>query len=285
MDVQGRHVHANDHLYRHGAVAALFAALALVPVAARAQVSVEVTPLRVELKMAGAGGTHTQSVTLTNHDKNAVRIHARVDDYYLSNDGTPQFKLADGTMPYSAASWVRVNPVEQDVKPGATGLVRFTTTAPAGTAPGGYRAVIMFEFSPPGTETAFAGKGVTFRSRVATIVYITVGTPKAAIELVDVQPRLLPGQPPSIIATLKNTGRVHVRTKGQMLVYDKAGTMVRRILVPDVPVLPESEREVLIPLAEEGKAALPDGEYRVEVRIDVGLAELLVGETTVSIGR
>ncbi len=283
MDVQRRHVHANHRLHAQRALAAaLFVTLA--PATAWAQVSVEVTPLRVELKMAGPGGTHTQTVTLANHDKNAVRIHARVDDYYLSNDGTPQFRLADGTMPYSAASWVRVNPVEQEVNAGATGLVRFTTVAPAGTAPGGYRAAIIFEFSPPRTEAAVTGKGVTFRSRVATIVYITVGAPKAAVELVDVEPRLQPGQPPSIVATLKNTGRVHVRTKGQMLIYDKAGVVVRRLQVPDVPVLPESRREVAVAIGDERQGPLPAGEYRVELRIDVGLAELLVGETTLTIG-
>jgi hypothetical protein len=126
-----------------------------------------------------------------------------------------------------------------------------------------------------------------FRSRLATLVYVTVGSSTPAIELVDVEARQRNGQPPTsvVVATLKNTGHVHVRTKGQMLVYDKAGTMVRKILVPDVPVLPESEREVMIALADEGQASLPPGEYKVELRIDVGLPELLVGETTVTIGK
>jgi hypothetical protein len=258
--------------------------VALVPAAAWAQVSVEVTPLRAEVKMAGPGGTYTQTVTLTNHDKSPVRIHASVEDYYLSKDGTPQFKPADGTMAYSAASWVRLNPVEQVLQPGAGGIVRFTVTAPAGTAPGGFRAAIMFELSPPGTE-GVVSKGVMFKSRVVTIAYITLGTPKPAIDLVDVQPREHAGKAPSVVVTLKNTGTVHVRTKGQLMIYDKAGTLVRRVLLPDVPVLPESEREINIAMAEEGQAALPAGEYRVEVRIDIGLPELLVGETTVTIER
>jgi P pilus assembly chaperone PapD len=258
----------------------------LVPAAAWAQVSVEITPLRVELKTGPGAAPFTQTVQLVNHGKDPVRIHARVDDWYLSRDGTPQFQLTDGTMPYSAASWLRVNPVEVDLAAGTKGLVRFTMTTPAGATPGGYRAAIVFDLLPPGTEIGGRARNVVFQSRIVTLVYATVGAPKPAVELVDVESRQRNGQPPSwaIVATLKNTGRVHVRTKGQMLIYDKAGTMVRRIPVPDVPILPESEREVLIPLAEEGKAALPDGEYRVELRIDVGLAEVLVGETTVTIG-
>jgi hypothetical protein len=255
----------------------------MVPASARAQVSVEVTPLRVELK-TGPGGTYTQTVTLTNHDKNAVRIHARVDDWYLSKDGTPQFKLADTPMPHSAASWVRVNPAEVMAQPGATEVVRFTVTVPAGTAAGGYRAAIMFEFGPGGAEGVIS-KGVMFKSRVATLLYVTAGTPKPLVDLVDVQPRQTPGQPTVVVALLKNAGQVHTRTRGQMLIYDKAGTVVRRIAVPDVPVLPESERELVVAMAEQGQASLPAGEYRVELRIDVGLPALLVGETTVTIGR
>jgi hypothetical protein len=142
----------------------------------------------------------------------------------------------------------------------------------------------MFEFAPPGSE-GVVSKGVLFKSRVATLLYLTVGAPRPVVDLVDVQPRMLPGRPVRIIATLKNTGKVHARTKGQMLIYDKAGTLVRRVPLPDVPVLPESEREVAIPLAEEGQPSLPAGEYRVEVRFDLGLPELLIGETTVTIGQ
>jgi uncharacterized protein YcfL len=281
MDVQSRKLQHDYRLYAQRAVVALFVA-ALAPVAS-AQVSVEVTPMRVEVKAAGSG-QYTNTVSLTNHDKNPVRIHATLYDWYFSKDGTPQYRETDTAMPFSAAAWVRLNPVEQVVQPGASGIVRFTVNIPAGTAPGGYRTAIMFDFGPPGAEGVIA-KGVLFKSRVATIVYVTVGSPKPAVELVDVQPRAQAGQVPTIAATLKNTGRVQVRTRGQMLIYDKTGTLVRRVTLPDTPILPESERDVIVAMAEQGQPPLPAGEYRVELRIDLGLPELLVGETTVTIGR
>ncbi len=284
MAVQGRHLHHDHHFHLERAVAGvLLAAMMCIPATARAQISVEVSPLRVELKMAAGGATpYTQSVTLTNHDAEPIRVRATVQDWYLSRDGTPQFIPADGTMPYSASSWVRVNPPEQVLAAKSTATLRFTATAPAGTAPGGYRSAIMFDFSPPGAD--MIAKGVAVRSRVATLVYMTVGTPKPAIELTDVQTREQRGQPPAIVATLKNTSRVHVRTRGQVFVYDSKGTQVRRLQVPEVPVLPESERDVVIPTVQQDQRPLGPGEYRVELRIDVGLPALLVGETTLTIG-
>ena len=134
------------------------------PRPARAQVAVEVSPLRVEMNAGTGGAPYTQAVTLTNRDKNAVRIRARVDDWYLSKDGTPQYVPAEATMPYSAAAWTRVNPSEQVAQPGETVTVRFTTTTPSGTTPGGYRAAIMFEFGPPGGDAAGQGTPVILKA-------------------------------------------------------------------------------------------------------------------------
>jgi P pilus assembly chaperone PapD len=258
------------------------AAAAPMPAAAQGMFSVEVTPLRVELKLT-PGATHTQAVTLKNDSKDAVRVRARVDDWYLSKDGTPQFKAAAPDYPYSASAWIRLNPPEQLVKPGATAIVRFTTTVPAGAKVAGYRCAVMFEFDPPDAATAAKARDVMFRGRVATLLYATVGAPAPAIDLTDLQPRFAPGQPPAIVATLNNTGRVQVRTKGTMIIYDQAGTVVRQLQLPNVPVLPESEREVSIPTAGERDRPLPPGTYRIEVKFDLDLTALVVGETTLEI--
>ena len=104
--------------------------------------------------------------------------------------------------------------------------------------------------------------------------------PAAAVELTDLQPRVTPGQPPQIVAVLKNTGKRTVRTRGTLTLFDKRGTAVSQSVVPDVPVLPESEREVATAAINPEKSALPAGEYRVELKIDVGMAAVIVGETT-----
>lgn len=260
-------------------------ALLLIPPAsagARDLFSVEVTPLRVELKL-GPGATHTQAVTLRNDSKNAVRVRARVDDWYLSKDGTPQFKAVDPGDRYSAAAWVRLNPPEQLVNPGATAVVRFTTTVPKDAKEGGYRCAIMFEFDPPDADPAAKGRDVMFRGRVATLVYATVGAPVPAVDLTDLQVRTAPGRPAEIVATLKNSSRIHVRTKGTMVIFDGTGQIVRQAPVPNVPVLPESERDVNILTAQESEAPLPPGKYRVEVKIDVGQPAIIVGETNFEI--
>jgi len=120
---------------------------------------------------------------------------------------------------------------------------------------------------------------------VAAVIYATVGQPAIAVDLTNLVVRAAAGKPPEVIATLTNTGRVHVRTKGVMTIYDGSGAVVRQIDLPSAPVLPESERDVAIPTGGDQDPPLAPGSYRVEVKIDVGLRALLVGETVLTIAR
>jgi hypothetical protein len=156
-------------------------------------------------------------------------------------------------------------------------------TVPTGIAPSGYRTAILFEFLPASGDIARRAKEMQFRSRVATLIYANVGEPPVTVELTDLRSRVTP-EHTALVAVLANTSKRTVRTKGTMTIFDATGKQVAQVPLPDVPVLPESEREVAI-IAFEPAKPLPDGEYRVEVKIDVGMPAVIVGETTLKVAR
>ena len=249
---------------------------------ARAQVSVEVSPLRVELT-AGPGGTTTQGITVTNAGKDAVRVRATATDWDLSRDGAPQFEGAVEHGPYSATSWIRVAPPEQIIEPGKDATVRFSMSVPAGVEAGGYRTGVLFEFGPATGDPVARAREVMFKSRIATLIYVSIGQPAMAGELTDLRIRTN-GAAVHAVATVKNSSRRYVRTRGTLTLYDQEGRSIRDLPVPDVPLLPESEREVTIAIADpDRQMSVPPGDYRVELKIDVGLPALLVGETTLKV--
>lgn len=280
MDFYRGHLHANGRLDLVVSVI-LLALLCAAP--AQAQISVEVSPLRLELQ-GNPGGTTTQAITVSNAGKEAVRVRARVSNWELSKDGAPQFEGAAETSPYYATEWTRIAPPELIVEPGKQGTVRFSMAVPADAPPAGYRTSVLFEFGPAAGDPVARAREVQFKSRIATLIYVNVGQPAAAVELTDLQVKRTPEQT-SVVATLKNTGKRTVRTKGSLFIYDKSGAAVREVPVPDVPVLPESERDVAIVAFDAAKTPLPAGEYRVEVKIDAGLPALIVGETTMKVGQ
>jgi hypothetical protein len=284
MDLQHRHIYADRPVHAQRALIAALAASILWAGPAAAQISVEVSPLRVELT-AGAGSTTTQGITVSNAGKDPIRVRARLTDWELSRDGAPQFESAVENGPYSATGWLRIAPPEQVIDPGKDAVVRFSMTVPQQIEPAGYRTGVLFEFGPAGGDPVARGREVMFKSRIATLIYITIGQPPVAAELIDLRSRAA-GPQLQIVATVKNTSRRSVRTKGSLAVLNEGGQTVREVQVPDVPLLPESEREVMIVVVDPDKqAVLAAGDYRVELRLDVGLPAVLVGETTLKVPR
>jgi hypothetical protein len=284
MDLQHRHIYADRPVHAQRALIAALAASILWAGPAAAQISVEVSPLRVELT-AGAGSTTTQGITVSNAGKDPIRVRARLTDWELSRDGAPQFESAVENGPYSATGWLRIAPPEQVIDPGKDAVVRFSMTVPQQIEPGGYRTGVLFEFGPASGDPIARGREVMFKSRIATLIYISIGQPPVAAELIDLRSRAA-GPQLQIVATVKNTSRRSVRTKGSLAVLNEGGQTVREVPVPDVPLLPESEREVMIVVVDPDKqAVLAAGDYRVELRLDVGLPAVLVGETTLKVPR
>ena len=285
MDLQHGYLHANNPLYAQRAlVVVALGALLLHAPSASAQMSVEVSPLRVELT-AGPGSTTTQAITVANAGSDPVRVRSIATDWDLSRDGAPQFEgVAEGG-PYSATSWIRVAPPEQVIDPGKEATVRFSLSVPAAIQPGGYRTGVLFEFGSATVNPVARGRQVMFKSRIATLIYVSVGQPTMSAELTDLAVRTL-GKQTHVVATVKNSSRRYVRTRGNLILLDQSGRNVREFPVPDVPLLPESEREVSITVIDPEKpVAIEPGDYRVEVRLDVGLPALLVGETTLKVLR
>jgi P pilus assembly chaperone PapD len=284
MDLQHRHLFADCPVHVERPLIAALAALTLWAAPVAAQVSVEVSPLRVELT-AGPGSTTTQGITLNNAGTDAVRVRATLTDWDLSRDGAPQFEGAAENGPYSATPWLRIAPPEQIIEAGQTALVRFSMTVPADIQPGGYRTGVLFEFGPAAGDPVARAREVMIRSRIATLIYINIGQPAMMAELTDLRTRSA-GPQLQAVATVRNTSRRSVRTKGTLLVYDGTGKVAREVAVPDVPLLPESEREVAMNVIDpDTHSALAAGEYRLELRMDVGLPAVLVGETTLKVPR
>ena len=284
MDLQHGYLHANHSLYAQRALVVALGALLLHAPSASAQMSVEVSPLRVELT-AGPGSSTTQAITVANAGSEPVRVRSIATDWDLSRDGAPQFEgVAEGG-PYSATSWIRVAPPEQVIDPGKEATVRFSLSVPPAVQPGGYRTGVLFEFGSATANPVARGRQVMFKSRIATLIYVSVGQPTMSAELTDLTVRTL-GKQTQVVATVKNSSRRYVRTRGNLILFDASGRNVREVPIPDVPLLPESEREVAITVIDPDKpSAIEPGDYKVEVRVDVGLPAVLVGETTLKVLR
>jgi P pilus assembly chaperone PapD len=258
------------------AISLIVALFILIPaLALSAEVSISVSPIRVE-HLVKQGERGTDIISVTNSGTAPTRLKVSIEDWSLTKVGNPIFTKVENN-PYSCAPWIRINPVDFRIGPGQTKDVRYTITVPQGMDEGGYRAAIIFETIPdavPGEKM----KRVFLKGRIVTILYEVVGKPIPQGHANSLRPEMKKEGIDFILA-LQNTGKVHYRTKGSITVKTSSGDKVLEIEMPDVPVLPESERQVRVGYDKP----IPKGTYVALAVIDIGKKDLIGAETTFSV--
>jgi hypothetical protein len=159
-------------------------------------------------------------------------------------------------------------------------ILMFIGGSPGSTA-GGIKtttAAIIFATVPrptPGEKQ----RRMMLEGRIATILYETVGRPALSGEITGLSIITSKEGKPEFLISFKNTGSVHLRTRGEIIIRDKAGKEIGKAPLPDLPILPRSDRDFKV----AWEAKLPAGEYVAELLMDIGRKELLAGERKFSI--
>ncbi len=254
--------------------AATAAALALWQAAAgQAQpLSFGISPPEVELVPA-PGGTASGIVVVYNTSGRRVRFRVSVEDIAVRPNGTVDM-LAPGRTPWSLASVTRVLPVEFALDPDRSLPVRVTVTVPPDARGGRYGAVVVTP-TPVLQTTGVTGTVSVVVPRLASRLLVRVrGT---EVVSADITSMVAAVRPPGAEVRLlfKNTGNVHVRVQGFVVLLDASGRQAGKVVLPDVVVLPGAVREFRASVS----TPLAPGTYTVRAVLDYGGPALLAGET------
>jgi len=259
------------------ALAVVMGVLSLGAAPAAAQVDMVVSPIRVEHQVEG-GANETSIIIVKNEGKGSERIKVYLEDWQLDAKGNVTYSRA-GTNPHSCSAWLQVNPTDFRLDPG-TREVRYTLTVPPGVKPGTYWTAIVLE-ALPATEGKPVGRRMGVHGRIGVVIYETVGKPEIKAAFNDFQVHPAKGKLTFNLA-LTNSGTAFYRIKKSWVILKNSqGQEVSRIEVPDIPVLPGTNRD----LEFSKELTLPPGEYLAEAVLDVGRSALLGSKKNFIIGR
>jgi hypothetical protein len=209
--------------------------------AAEGSQHIAATPSSAELTIA-PGKSASENLEIINQGTDSFRVKAYVAPYHVQGiDYDPQFTQLPGTV--NASKWVTLTtPEATTLAPGKLLHIAYQVQVPAGTAPGGYYAVIFAETTP--TKNA---NGVVAHNRVGEILYLTVAgkvETKGKVEGPNLDRFNMSGTL-SVPTLVSNTGGVHFQSKVTVTVKNVFGKTIFTQSEQRY-VLPQTQRQVVI---------------------------------------
>ena len=195
--------------------------------------AVDIEPMRLEQSLR-AGTTYSGSFELTNMSSFFAEIAIATDEYrYIFSEGTippPEGKKA---LP-SCRTWLTFEKTNANLNPGESCTVNFLIKVPADAREEHLCAVLFdekrgHEEAPPASEAGSVRVHLT--PRVSIPVYISIQeAQKIAAEITAVEVSAGPKkQSADFNITVKNTGTVHIRPLGTLVIFDEKGEVAKNI--------------------------------------------------------
>lgn len=184
------------------------------------------------------GGVYSNKYTIINQGQKPYNFSTYSAPYRVQGENyTPEFTLLPSAA--NVASWFSISQKNGYIKPGQVEQINYKIHVPAGTAPGGYYAVIFAE-----TNLSKTSSGLTLNERVGEIFYIQVAGPVVQkANILTWSSNFL--QSPPLIATLRleNSGGLHYQANIVIRVSDILGH-TKYVLSTQKEVLPQTIRRI-----------------------------------------
>ena len=254
-------------------IAAALALVGLAPAALALQISQIEFDLVVE-----QGQEYTLSFLVRNDSERPQAITVYLGDWDRDLDGTNRF-YPPGTVERSLASWLSVAPSKLTLAPEeAQEIVAILRVPPVEEAElsGSYWGIIFVQGQPRPIEQG--GTTVMAIERFGVKVYATIaGTeaPAGAVTKLEAAPS---DEGFQVAIYYANTGNVHQRVSGKLLVVDRTGAVATELELPEFPILPGGTRRIVADLP-----ALSRGIYQLQALMDYGGEALVAGVTVLRV--
>lgn len=229
-----------------------------------ASLGLQVAPAIIEEQMV-RGQSQEFAITVTNCGDREITADVFPADLELSPEGLPLVRAA-GSLPNSCARWLDVATRSLLLPPGQAQVVPIRIRVPLSARGGGYGVVAVRATMPDDADGNPIGMGVV--GTTGTVMMLTVKGPATvraeASELI-VQSGGENGEL-QFAVDVRNTGNIHFRCSGQLVVYGPDGRVAFRMPLQagTGTVLPGGLRRLT---AQHTTARIAAGSYRAKASI------------------
>ncbi len=210
--------------------------------AQKGEVGINISPLTFELT-ANPGDVLTNRLKVYNPTESVIGIKMEVEDFAVTGEMGEVIIEPAETETYSLAGWITTEPIEFTLGPREQKFVDFTINVPENAEPGGhYGSVLASTVGAIGEEII----GTTIAQKVGALVLLTVaGEIKESLVVKEFSaPSFLETGPVPFIIRFENTGTVHLRPRGFVVITDWRGKKAADVEFPQLNVIPGAVRKI-----------------------------------------
>lgn len=212
--------------------------------------AVTVSPLNFELN-SNPGDQFANYIKIYNDTDAEISVKMEVEDFMASGEkGEVLLKSDNSISTYSLHNWVSMNPEVFNLSPRTTQIVEFSIAVPKNAEPGGHYASILASVSGAGVEST----GVGVAQKVGSLLLLSVsGEIYEKMDIVEfLAPKFTEYGPKELTAKFTNSGTMHVKPRGFVIIKNMFGKEVAKIDIPQLNILPQSSRKIDIPVKLSG---------------------------------
>lgn len=223
----------------YGFLMALLIGVLILPLAGQA---VTVSPPLIEID-ANKGDTINQTLKVRNEAAEPAVYYLSAERFVAGGEeGTPQFVGED----VGLATWINFPVKAVTVPGGETVEIPFTINVPDYAGPGGQYAAVFLSTLPP--DKAAGGSQVQIASKIGSLILVRIaGEIKEGAEVKEFKTAAdsYNSLPVNFTARVENTGNIHVKPMGTVLIKNMFGSIAGQVSVNEAGgnVLPKQIRK------------------------------------------
>ncbi len=229
---------------------------------------ITISPFLERVTIQPEDTTKTFEVTLTNDTKSLQELRLSVRDFGSLNEtgGVLLAGNSNYTKKYGLTSWMKLGADTVILQPKESRKVQVTIENRTSLQPGGHYAAVVASVK---ALDAISGNEVAINQQLMSLVLVNkTGGEQYALKLTDIDQNGNWLRLPTVIKLrFQNPGNVHVVPRGTVVLRSPSGAILAKGVVntESAFVLPESFREIYVPLTKVGNDFPLPGLYNVEV--------------------
>jgi len=249
--------------------------------------AVEIEPQRLELSLS-PGESHSAIIEVTNWLDYAVKLEIKPDYYrQMLTDNTIKPEGENSRLP-SCQGWLSFEPNNIELSSRASMLINCAIDVPEGATEEHFASILFDESSLVSTFKQHPSKenNLTLEviPRFTIPVYISIQDKENVSAVIS---DMSIDEGPSFDTlradiTLHNTGTVHIRPSGSLVLIDSRGNIARTLRIGEcLPIFPDYKEKIPVYMAGEPIAA---GAYMAICTINIGDGKLVQRKMRFNIG-